>query len=40
MVVVKVDLDRKRFPLVKPVTVKTDDGQMIVLLVEIVSAKP
>ena len=39
-VVVKVDLERKRFPLVKPVTVKTDDGQMTVLMVEIVSAKP
>jgi hypothetical protein len=39
-VVVKVDLERKRLPLVKPVTVKTEDGQMTVLMVEIVAAKP
>jgi hypothetical protein len=38
-VIVKVDVERKRFPIVKPVTVKTDDGQTTVLLVEIVEAK-
>ncbi|MEQ1751207.1 MAG: DUF1573 domain-containing protein [Prosthecobacter sp.] len=39
VIVVKVDLERKRFPLVKPVTVKTDDGQTTVLILEIVSAE-
>jgi hypothetical protein len=39
MVVVTVGIENKRFPLLKPVTVKTDDGQTSVLMVE-VSAKP
>jgi len=39
-VVVKVDVEKKPLPLVKPVTVKTDDGQITVLMVEIVSPKP
>jgi Protein of unknown function (DUF1573) len=40
MVVVKVNFENKRFPLVKPVTVKTDDGQMTVLMVEVVKPEP
>lgn len=39
VVVVSVGLEKKRFPMVKPVTVKTDDGQTTVLMVE-VFAKP
>lgn len=39
-VLVKVELEKKKLPLVKPVTVKTDDGQMTVLMVEIVEAQP
>jgi hypothetical protein len=39
-VVVRVDFEKKKFPLVKPVTVKTDDGQMTVLMVEVVEAPP
>lgn len=38
-VVVKVDFEKKPLPLVKPVTVKTDDGRTTVLMVE-VYAKP
>jgi hypothetical protein len=38
-VVVKVDFEKKPLPLVKPVTVTTDDGQTTVLMVE-VHAKP
>ena len=38
-VVVKVDFEKKPLPLMKPVTVKTDDGQTTVLMVE-VFAKP
>ena len=38
-VVVRVDFEKKPLPLMKPVTVKTDDGQTTVLMVE-VSAKP
>jgi hypothetical protein len=40
VVVVTVGLEGKRFPMVKPVTVKTDDGQSTVLVVEVVKAKP
>ena len=39
VVVVRVDFEKKPLPLVKPVTVKTDDGQTTVLIVEVV-AKP
>ena len=38
-VIVKVDFEKKPLPLVKAVTVKTDDGQTTVLIVE-VFAKP
>ena len=38
-VIVKVDFEKKPLPLVKAVTVKTDDGQTTVLIVE-VYAKP
>ena len=38
-VVVKVDFEKKPLPLMKAVTVKTDDGQTTVLMVE-VFAKP
>ena len=38
-VVVKVDFEKKPLPLMKPVTVTTDDGQTTVLMVE-VFAKP
>ena len=38
-VVVRVDFEKKPLPLMKPVTVKTDDGQTTVLMVEVV-AKP
>jgi molybdenum cofactor biosynthesis enzyme len=38
-VVVRVDFEKKPLPLVKPVTVKTDDGRTTVLVVE-VFAKP
>jgi len=34
-VVVKVDFEKKPLPLVKAVTVKTDDGQTTVLMVEV-----
>jgi hypothetical protein len=34
-VVVRVDFEKKPLPLVKPVTVKTDDGQTTVLIVEV-----
>ncbi len=36
-VVVRVDFEKKPLPLVKPVTVKTDDGETVVLIVEVVS---
>ena len=34
-VVVKVDFEKKPLPLLKPVTVTTDDGQTTVLMVEV-----
>ena len=34
-VVVRVDFEKKPLPLVKPVTVKTDDGETVVLIVEV-----
>lgn len=34
-VVVRVDFEKKPLPLIKPVTVKTDDGQTTVLIVEV-----
>jgi hypothetical protein len=39
VVVVRVDFEKKPLPLVKPVTVKTDDGETTVLIIE-VSRKP
>ena len=35
-VVVKVDFEKKPLPLVKVVTVKTDDGETVALIVEVV----
>jgi hypothetical protein len=40
VVVVKVDLEAKKLPLVKLVMVRTDDGQMTILTVEVVAAQP
>ena len=34
--IVKVDFEKKPLPLMKAVTVKTDDGQTTVLTVEVV----